>query len=517
MRGGVSIPDLAMLLLCLAASAALLVLLGDLPVFGDAWGYGYRSARWMADNGMQPVPAGPGRGEQAMGHPSAFFWTWALLMRLLGDTVLVSHILPAAMTFLALWGIWRLASELGGRAAGLWAVLGLATSPLFVSQSVVQLQDVGFAAFAALSLWKYARGRHAAAALLATAAAACREQAVFLAVAYLLVELSGSGLRRPGRLALHCLPFTVILITGFSNLAVNGYFFFGNYLGEPSSLGAGWLSGRIRLFAGHLLASDGRWIPVTASLALVLASQSRRRLSLTAVMVLLTPALLFPPGRLSFLAVLAAAFLLALLREGRLPDDVVLAAILFVSAMLLFHILIVLAAPDPQLNLYRYVLGAYPAVIAVSLAAIRRRGGIRLLHPIAAAFTLTGALACLAVDPVQHEATPQVFRTAMNHREGMALAASIADTVIVPDVDFAVNPALGYVEAPLPARALLDSSGLSAHATYAVVLPPPLSHQPDLRGIPCFGLPGASSRIDPPLIVGSHPFQTAVVPIGPPD
>ncbi|MBN1434617.1 hypothetical protein JW921_07645, partial [Candidatus Fermentibacterales bacterium] len=44
-----------------AAMLIALVMLGmfsGMPVHGDAAAYGYRSAVWMAENGLQPVPAG---------------------------------------------------------------------------------------------------------------------------------------------------------------------------------------------------------------------------------------------------------------------------------------------------------------------------------------------------------------------------------------------------------------------------------------------------------------------------
>ncbi len=97
---------------------------GTMPVYRDALGYGYRSARWMAENGLTPIPRGDLRGESCMGHPALFFWLWAVVMRTAGDTVWTVHLLPAIATAMALMGAWRLGRLLGGRTAGVISAAG---------------------------------------------------------------------------------------------------------------------------------------------------------------------------------------------------------------------------------------------------------------------------------------------------------------------------------------------------------------------------------------------------------
>lgn len=464
----------AALLLCLAAAAGLMLLSARLPVSGDGWGYGYRTARWIADNGMTPLPGGQGRGEQGMGHPTAFYWMWALLMRTAGDTVAAAHVLPVATFFLALWAAWRLGCAMAGRACGFWTATCLLASPLFLSQALQPLQETGFTAFTALAIERYLRGRNTQAAVMTTLAAVFREQAVLLAASFALVELLHEGAGRPGRVLVHALPLGVILVTGLGNLAATGMFFNKIHLGAPSPLRPDWLTFRTRLFAGHLLTADGRWIPLVSALALVLAGQARRTPSATSLLLLLSPALLFPPGRLAFLAVLAAAGALAVVRRGSLPDRPTLAVILFVSAMIAFHVLIVRIAPDPALDLYRYVLGAVPAVIALPLAVIRRRGGVRLLHPVGALLLVSGSLGCFRIDPFQPDSTPAGTLASLDARQAVLLAAASADTAISPETeaDFFANPALGYIDSPFPVRVIGTGPALREDVSYAVLVPP---------------------------------------------
>lgn len=464
--------DLTMLAACLAASVILLLLLGDLPVFGDGWGYGYRTASWIAHHGMQPVAAGAGRGEQTMGHPTLMLWIWALLMNILGDTPLVAHLLPAFLTCLALWGTYRYGSLLGGRAAGMWSAIILLSSPLFLAQSMQPLQDIGFMAMAVLAMHEYGTGRNGRAALLTAVGTAFREQALLLAASFMLVELARNGFSKPGRILVHLLSPAVLALTGLGNLAYNGFFFYPTYLGNPSELGDGWLPGRIRLFAGHLLAGDGRWLLLTSAIAITLARQARKAPSVTAVLLLLSPAFLFPPGRLQFLALMAAAGLLAVLREGRMPNPAALPAAIFALAMIAFHVLVVSFAPDPQLDLYRYVLAAYPAVIACTIALIRNRGGIRLLHPLAAAAALAGVMAGTRILPNQPDATPAGLATVYDTRELALTASAMGDTVIAPESECELfgNPALGFVDTPVPCRRLGEGT-LDPSASYTLYRP----------------------------------------------
>ncbi len=458
-------------------SAVLFVLMMDRPIYGDAYGYGYRSARWMLEHDLQPIPGGEGKGESAMGHPAGFFWLWALLMRLLGDHVRVAHLLPAFATFAGLAGMYRLGSSLGGTVVGVASSLALLASPLYITQAMRPLPEAAMIAAVAWSLYHYAAGRRVAAAALCFLGVMMREQAVLLAGAYFLIELRDTGLRRPARLALWASPLLVLLLNGLGNLLVNGYFVFRNFLGQPEELPEGWFLFRVWLFGGHLLAESYRWLLVVGSLcALGWRTLGRYRWAVLPLGLLLSALALQRETWVVyvFAVTVAAAVLLALRR--RVPSGVWSAMLLLVGMMLWFHVMVMLITPDSMLDLLRYVMGAYPAIIAGSLAAIGRVAGRRAVPAIAIAYIVGASLTQGSVPYWnQSDTTLAGLDLQESVQEALQRAVATGDSVIVPvsALDYLQRPGLGYVEEPYDrARSLGDAWGpLDRSTRYIVVLP----------------------------------------------
>ena len=458
--------DRLVLLGLLAVTITLYLLLCNIPLYGDAWGYGYRSAAWMADNGLQPIPAGPGRGEQAMGHPPLFFWLWAVLITILGGGLHVAHLLPAAATFFALWGTYRLTLLLSRcRATAIAASAALLATPIFLANSMNPLPEVAAAAAATWTLLFYARGRPAAAALTAALAVALREQAVLLPAVLVAVELLHGGWRRPGRLLLLASPAAVLLLNGLAYLLVNGYFFFGTHVGGPEAAAPSYLQDRFRGFFGFLFAEGWRWVPVTVAAAL---SAGRRRNSALFVLLLLSPAILHPPGRILWLAAVAAAAVLWLHRRG-MPGDGA-ATLAFPVATGLFFVLVIIVSPSP-LDLYRYLLLAVPAVVAGALAVVRRTGGRRmalLVGGLFAVLALGANRSAASVD--QPESNLAWVRGQLALRDAVRYTAKTGDTLLVSQLHLQKlsDPGLGYVEGPVAGRDIL--APLDPGACYTAVI-----------------------------------------------
>lgn len=448
----------------------------SVPVFGDAYAYGYRSARWMSENGLAFVPQGTERGAQAMGHPSLFFWLWAVLMFVFGDTMAVTRLLPALGTLMALTGTYLLARDLArSRWAGFLSAAALLVSPLFITQSFRPMPDSAMVACVAWSLYFYRSKRFTSAALVCFAGVVFREQAIFLAGAYFLVELLRTGFGRPLRLALFASPVLVIVVTGLLNLAANGYFFFPTYMGENAgALPSGWLVTRFRLFAGHLLAEDFRWVPVVAALAALAAKGKKNVLPLSSMLILLAPALFYPPGRILYLMVVAGVLARHLYREGAFPSRMVAVMVLFPAFLVLFHVLIVFFAMDPALDLFRYVIGAYPVIIAGSIALLWKHLGSRTASVIGCVFiAATASSNTSAHHFLQPETSLACLRPLMELEEVYSFAAGSADSVIVPDLalEMAENSALGYgIDTDGFRGHGEDGSLLSEGVEYAVVV-----------------------------------------------
>ncbi len=442
-----SLDTIIVVVICLLVTGFLLATwFGQVPVFGDAIGYGYSSAYWMACNGLQPVPAGEGRGEQAMGHPAFFFWLWAVLMRLLGNTLITAKLLPTIAAGFALAGMWKFAENISrDRITGPLAALALLASPLFLAQAFRPLPDSAHLAAVAWSLYFFSRRDRFKAALLCVAATVFREQGIFLGASYILAELIEYRKLRLKSVLLYSSPMLVIIVTGFLNLKVNGYFFFATYLGEASPmLEKSWLINRIRFFAGHFLGEGFRWIPVSACLALIF-SEKNNRLGFEGILVLLLPAIFYPPTRIAYLGAVVILYGWSILRRGKLPSMITVAGLSFVGMLIAFHVLIVAKAADPALNLFRYVFGAYVPFIAL-LAARIFSAGRRIAVPLWLMFCLLTFYSAGTVKYIwQPDSSPMGLVEAVRYRE----AISISDNPLTPNPMILSEPALGYVDEPV--------------------------------------------------------------------
>lgn len=431
-------------LLCFTMAAGLgLFWLGTYPLFGDEVGYGYPSSSWIERNSMAPVPAGDGRGEQAMGHPALFFWLWALLIRIGGDTLFTARILPTLATGFALAGTWNLGRELGGSGrVGLMAVTGLLVSPLFLAQAYRALPESAHLASIVWALVFYSREQRLGAALSAVLATCFRFQGVFLGAAFLLADLMDER-RLRWNLALWLSPLLVPVATGLLNLAANGYFFFPAHLGTPSeALAPGWILERLRYFTGHIMGEDFRWFPISVALAGMFLGRGKPGVLFFGVIAL--PALLHPPTRLAVSLGFPAFYILHLILRRRLPSPATTAMLLFSGSLVAFHVFIVAFSPDTTMNLFRYIIGVYPVIVLLPAMAVARLGR-KTSWSVWGAFCLASATCLTAVrHPWQSEATVAGQLEAGAVREAVQRVPSPYH----PDPRITSIPTLGYVNRP---------------------------------------------------------------------
>lgn len=468
--------DSYIIMVILLVVIVLFLVFSRVPLYGDGFGYAFRSAHWMAENDLQPIPSGDGRGEQAMGHPAGFYWLWAVLMRILGNRIWVSHLLPAIATFLSLWGLYLLAREMGGRIVGITASALLLVSPLFITQAFRPLPDIVMVAAICFSFLYYRREKPLAATFFVFMAVMCREQGIFLAAAYCLIEIC-TGLRNGiKKFLLYASPLLVILFIGLGNLLVNNYFFFGTYLGNTSPLPDFWFIQRFRFFAGHILAEDFRWFLVITALALLSQKLSgKREIQLTTIIIFLLPAILVPQTRFLFLASVLFFSLWLFLRYRVLPEVTILAMVIFSALLILFHVFIVGIAPDPDLNLFRYIIGAYPIVLLLPLLAIKKSGNRKIFIVISVIFSI-GTL-------FHNTKAPYPWQPDVTLRGGLALpfqlrdaiewSQSRGDTIVLPEhtIDALEYPGLGYVNSPVPARCICPGNPpLEEGTSYTVLM-----------------------------------------------
>ena len=445
----------------------------SVPLFGDTLGYGYQTTNWIRNNGLTPFASGEDRGEQAMGHPTLFFWLWALLSFLLGETMIAARLIPFAATFMAVWGMYRLGRELVSNTAGWLSAMALLASPLFLIQSMRPMPESAVMASVVWSLYFYIKGRYVKAAVLCALGIVFREQAIFLAAAFFMAEISETGLKRPGRLLLFASPVLVIVVTGIINLAVNGYFFFPTYVGGGSALQQGWFFQRLRYFAAHLLAEDFRWLLVTAAVAGILKDRGRDIRSLPFVLALLFPALFYPPERLLFILFVSVGVAVFMIRERLYTTKLTWVFVLTPLLMVMFHVLIVMVSPDPALDLFRYILPAYPFVILGGISMLFRYYSKVIAITLGTVFIVSTAISNHVVHrPLQPDTSLACTGILKDYRDACSYAVSMGDTVLVSGIYemYFTMPECGMVETAVPVRNILDGGMLSGGTEYTLVI-----------------------------------------------
>ena len=456
--------------------AVLYVLSLSIPLFGDSLGYGYSTTDWIRSNGYTPLAAGSEKGEQAMGHPTLFFWLWALLSGLLGESLWVARLLPAAATFLSIWGMYKLGKLLSCEMAGWLSAFALFLSPLFITQAMRPMPESAVVAAVIWSLYHYTKKNYIPAVLLCALAIVFREQAIFLTAAYFLAELFQTGPRKPLRLLLFLSPALVVVITGFINLGVNGYFFFPNYLGEGSELEPNWLATRLRLFGAHLISADFRWLPVTAALAGMIRGIGRdkdRRL-LPFIFILLFPALFSPPERIAFLAFVTAVLAVYIIRNRLVLGRLTTVFVTLPVSIVLFHVLIVLVSPDSALNLFRYVLPAYPVIILGSIVMLFKYYSRKTAFVICSIFVVSTALANRSQHHSYQPDTSLIcVESLLDYKDAVHYGIALGDTMLVSGIDemYYITPECGVIDYPATVRNILGDQPLLEEGTsYTLVV-----------------------------------------------
>jgi 4-amino-4-deoxy-L-arabinose transferase-like glycosyltransferase len=457
------------LVICLAVS----LILGaswfwSVPLAGDDGSYSYRSARWIAENGMPFIPSGVEKGEQANGHPTLFFWLWAVFMRLFGNSLMTARILPTLATWLTLAGTWKFACTLSrDRLSGIMAAAGLLACPMFLAQGFRPLPDMCFAAAAVWSLFCFSRGRVTQAVLLCILAVLFREQGVLLACSFLLADLVKER-RFRSRMLLWGLPLAVLAGHYLLNFLVNGHCVDPRHIADaadshPAEGILYWLG----YFSGHLLGEDYRWFPICTGLALALSGPDRR-LTLAAAAALIAPVFFHGGHPLPYLLLLAALGAWVLWSRKRMPTLPVLAVLVFCSSLVVFFTLLTLVSPDPPHDLFRYLLGAYPGMMAL-LAAWLTGAGRRTAILVWSLF-MVGSLASFGAvrSDWQVEDSPLGQVIAVRMRE--AIMAS--ENPYLERMDFLLDPALGFVDEARPFCDSVRGQVISSGSIRGIVLPP---------------------------------------------
>jgi len=489
-----------------------LLVFADMPIYGDAWGYGYNSSRWISENGMPLLPSGTGRGENAGGHAAFYFWMWAVLMRLMGDSVEVAHLLPALFAFMTVAGTYRLGRELSGRTLGVLAGTAVLISPIFLAQAFRPLPISAAMAASVWSLLMYRRGRYAAAAGLCFFAVMMREQALLLAVSYVAAELVGKGDRKWSRIALLATPVLVPVVNGISNYLVNGYVLpAGNTPGFDQPFSLGLFLHRLKFF-GYLLVGDLRWLPISVSsgIALGRTTGSMRAGTVAAVILCLTGA--FTRFTNYFLVLLSMVLLLAVIAKKSRPDRTTVAMVLFPCLMVLsFTAIVFFTSTRMEYMFLRYLLPVFPALVLIMLWPLDGYGwkGRVLLALFLAGTAASNLSVRNRVNYVDSTLAGYLMPLSAIREAGVWAADTGLPIVAAGEAPMHFgNPALGYSDTSLTVVPIWDIPGGLLERELAIVVPPilPWGHDGEalldefLRDVGC------EDRLTHELTVRRGPF-----------
>ncbi len=439
-------------ILAVMAAVALLYLLvfADMPLYGDAWGYGYNCAAWLSENGLPLVPSGTDRGETAGGHAAFYFWLWAVMMKIMGDSTATAHLLPAVFTFLAVIGTWKLGKDLGGRLLGILSGTALLVSPLTMAQAFRSLPIAAVMAASAWALHFYAVKKYGPASAAMIFAVMMREQAMVIPAACIIADLYPERGKTGGKTALLLLPFLVPVINGISNYLVNGYVFLeGNIPGidEPFSLSL--FLQRLKFF-GFFLTGHYRWLPLALGIGFLYHRNgySRAGLSLAAILSVFGA---LPRFRNYFTIILFAS--LSYLASRKKPAGIHVALTLVPFLMIMFFVLIkFLTSSIMEFTFFRYLMAAFPPLL-VGMLWMLTSSGMKGTIPAIAFLVLTA----LGNFSVKYE-TNYMDTSLEGYRAPLLLMRTAGARAAAKDLPILVlsgasmhfaNPALGYSDEPL--------------------------------------------------------------------
>ena len=467
-------------LMLLAAAMLYLFIYSDMPIYGDAWGYGYKCSSWLADNGLPLIPSGTGRGETAGGHAAFYFWLWAVLIKVIGNGVRTAHLLPSFFVFLTLAGTYRSGRELGGRTMGILSSAVLLVTPLFLAQSFRPLPIAAAMAFSVWSFFYYLKKKYLVSSLLCALAVMMREQALLLALSYILAEFyfvreNGKGLNWK-RIGLFVLPFLVPVVNGIANRIVNGYFFAqGNRPGIGGNLSTGLFLHRLKHF-GFFLTGSYRWLIASIGTGLVLSRTAGRRTGAAVGLLLLVTGAI-PRFQNYFTVILLVALLyLVIFRKGRINRYGFVLSLFPLLMVLAFTGIVFLASTVMQYLFFRYLMPALPLLIlGLTWAVFSCR--IKLFRYTAYVFMVLTFTSCFTVrfrenysdtTPAGYMMPLLAMRDAGTWAAGQGLPVLAAGGAAM---HFS-NTDLGYTDSSLTTVSLEEAAENPAHRVYSVVVPP---------------------------------------------
>lgn len=122
-----------------------------LPYFWDELGVYSGGVFYLLDNGLnifsEDIPL-----KYSRGHPLLFFFLHAVILKVFGAKLIVSHITSLLITVCTVWMVFHFGKVHFSRSVGMVAALTLMAQPLFIAQSTLMLPEMLLALLVLLSI-----------------------------------------------------------------------------------------------------------------------------------------------------------------------------------------------------------------------------------------------------------------------------------------------------------------------------------------------------------------------------
>jgi hypothetical protein len=152
-----------------------------------------------------------------------------------------------------------------------------------------------------------------------------------------------------------------------------------------------------------------------------------------------------------------------LFRERGIHGRTFCVFVCFPALLVLFHVCIVFVSMDSALNLFRYILPAYPAVILGSIAMLFKYYSGRTAFFIGCLFIVSTAVANRSTHrEFQMDTSLACVEPLLDYKEAALYAVSLGDTILVSGIDesYFASSECGVVDAPVPSRSILGPQPL---------------------------------------------------------
>jgi 4-amino-4-deoxy-L-arabinose transferase-like glycosyltransferase len=133
----------------------------SLPYYWDEFVY-IRPTHWLYQGSLLRIIPGLHPSDMFYGHPPGLYLSLAVLYRIFGETISVSHGLVIIFSFVGVFFTYLLASHLHNRATGILAALLLFFSPLYFAQSGMVLGDIPITALGIMAVYFMLREQYTA-------------------------------------------------------------------------------------------------------------------------------------------------------------------------------------------------------------------------------------------------------------------------------------------------------------------------------------------------------------------